>query len=59
MKKRALVLGITGQDGSYMADLLISKKYEVHGLVRKSATGNTRNINHLIENKMLFNKSLI
>ena len=44
MKKRALVLGITGQDGSYMADLLISKKYEVHGLVRKSATGNTRNI---------------
>ena len=45
MKKRALVLGITGQDGSYMADLLISKKYEVHGLVRKSATGNTRNIN--------------
>ncbi len=57
MKKRALVLGITGQDGSYMADLLISKKYEVHGLVRKSATGNTRNINHLIENKMLFNKS--
>ena len=57
MKKRALVLGITGQDGSYMADLLVSKKYEVHGLVRKSATGNTRNINHLIENKMLFNKS--
>ena len=57
MKKIALVLGITGQDGSYMADLLVSKKYEVHGLVRKSATGNTRNINHLIENKMLFNKS--
>ena len=57
MKKIALVLGITGQDGSYMADLLVSKKYEVHGLVRKSATGNTRNINHLIENKKLFNKS--
>ena len=44
------------QDGSYMADLLINKKYEVHGLLRKSATGNTKNITHLINNKKIFNK---
>ena len=35
---KALILGVTGQDGSYMADLLLSKGYEVHGLIRKSAT---------------------
>tara|TARA_X000001036_G_scaffold429685_1_gene461226 strand:+ start:685 stop:1662 length:978 start_codon:yes stop_codon:yes gene_type:complete len=56
MKKKALILGVTGQDGSYMADLLIKKKYEVHGLIRMSATGNTKNIKHLINNK-LFNKN--
>ena len=44
MKKKALILGVTGQDGSYMLELLIQKKYEVHGLIRKSATGNTKNI---------------
>jgi GDPmannose 4,6-dehydratase len=48
MKKRALILGITGQDGSYLAELLLKKKYEVHGLVRRSATGNTKNIDHII-----------
>ena len=56
MKKKALILGITGQDGSYMLELLIQKKYEVHGLIRKSATGNTKNIDHVINNKKLFNK---
>ena len=56
MKKKALVLGVTGQDGSYMLELLIQKKYEVHGLIRKSATGNTKNIDHVINNKKLFNK---
>ena len=45
-----------GQDGSYMLELLIQKKYEVHGLIRKSATGNTKNIDHVINNKKLFNK---
>ena len=54
--KKTLILGVTGQDGSYMADLLINKKYEVHGLLRKSATGNTKNITHLINNKKIFNK---
>jgi len=47
--KKALILGVTGQDGSYLAELLLGKGYEVHGLVRKSATGNTANIEHLIE----------
>ncbi len=46
--KKALILGVTGQDGSYLAEVLLEKGYEVHGLVRKSATGNTRNIDHLI-----------
>ncbi len=57
MKKKALILGVTGQDGSYMLELLIKKKYEVHGLIRKSATGNTKNIDHIINNKKIFNKS--
>lgn len=52
--KKALVLGVTGQDGSYLAEILLEKGYEVHGLIRRSATGNTRNIDHLIEDKALF-----
>ena len=58
MKKKALIFGITGQDGSYMLELLIKKKYQVHGLIRKSATGNTKNINHIINDNKIFNKSL-
>ena len=57
MKKKILILGVTGQDGSYLVDFLIEKKYEVHGLIRKSATGNTKNIDHVINNPKLFNKS--
>jgi len=57
MKKKALILGVTGQDGSYMLELLINKKYEVHGLIRKSSTGNTKNIDYIINNKKIFNKS--
>jgi GDPmannose 4,6-dehydratase len=45
--KKALVTGITGQDGSYLSELLLSKGYEVHGLIRRSSTFNTRRINHL------------
>ena len=45
-KKKALILGVTGQDGSYMAELLLSKNYDVHGFIRKSATGNRKNILH-------------
>ena len=56
-KKKALVLGATGQDGSYMIDLLLQKKYEVHGVYRKSSVGNTNNIDHLITNDKIFNKN--
>ena len=55
-KKKALVLGATGQDGSYMIDLLLKKNYEVHGLYRKSSVGNTNNIDHLINNNHVINK---
>ena len=54
--KKVLILGVTGQDGSYLADFLLKKKYLVHGLFRKSATGNTKNIDHIINNSKLFNK---
>ena len=47
--KKAFVTGITGQDGSYLADLLLSKGYEVHGLRRRSASHNTTRINHLCD----------
>ena len=52
--KRALIFGITGQGGSYLSEILIEKGYEVHGLIRKSATSNTINIDHLIENENIF-----
>ncbi len=45
--KRALITGITGQDGSYLSELLIAKGYEVHGIVRRASSFNTRRIDHL------------
>ncbi|MCB1229699.1 MAG: GDP-mannose 4,6-dehydratase [Verrucomicrobiae bacterium] len=45
--KRALITGITGQDGSYLAELLLEKGYEVHGLIRRASTFNTSRIDHL------------
>ncbi len=53
--KKALILGVTGQDGSYLAEILLKKGYEVHGLVRRSATGNVRNIQHLLDDPEVFN----
>jgi GDPmannose 4,6-dehydratase len=47
MTKRALITGITGQDGSYLAELLLGKGYEVHGLIRRASTFNTARIEHL------------
>ncbi len=47
--KKALVTGITGQDGSYLAELLLSKGYEVHGIVRRASTFNTSRIDHLYQ----------
>ena len=45
--KKALITGITGQDGSYLAELLLEKEYEVHGVVRRSSTFNTSRIDHI------------
>jgi len=47
MAKRALITGITGQDGSYLAEFLLGKGYEVHGLIRRSSTFNTERIDHI------------
>jgi len=49
MSKRALITGITGQDGSYLAELLLSKGYEVHGVVRRSSSLNRKRIDHIFE----------
>ena len=49
MSKSALITGITGQDGSYLAELLLDKGYAVHGLVRRSSTFSTERIDHIYE----------
>ena len=48
MQKIALITGITGQDGSYLAEFLLEKGYEVHGLIRRLSISNTARIDHLI-----------
>ena len=48
MAKKALITGITGQDGSYLAELLLEKKYEVHGITRRASISNTSRIDHLL-----------
>jgi GDPmannose 4,6-dehydratase len=48
MSKKALITGITGQDGSYLAELLLERGYEVHGMVRRSSVSNTRRIDHIL-----------
>ncbi len=50
MKKKALITGITGQDGSYLAEFLLKKNYIVHGIKRKSSSFNTSRIDHIFEN---------
>ncbi|MGV8151747.1 MAG: GDP-mannose 4,6-dehydratase [Candidatus Nanoarchaeia archaeon] len=52
-KRKALISGITGQDGSYLAEILLEKDYEVHGILRASATDNTKNIEHIINDLKL------
>jgi GDPmannose 4,6-dehydratase len=58
MPKTAVITGITGQDGSYLAELLISKGYEVHGLIRRSSNVNTQRIDHLYQSPQLEKRSL-
>ncbi len=65
MSKRALISGITGQDGSYLAELLLAKEYEVYGLVRRLSSPNTRNIEqitdrvHLLDGDMTDQSSIV
>ena len=56
--KKALISGVTGQDGSYLAELLIEKGYQVHGIVRRSSSFNTGRIDHLINDKKYSNRFL-
>jgi len=58
MKKVALITGICGQDGSYLAELLLSKNYEVHGIIRRSSSFNTGRIDHLMNDPEIYNKKL-
>ncbi|RPH64874.1 MAG: GDP-mannose 4,6-dehydratase, partial [Myxococcaceae bacterium] len=57
--KRALITGITGQDGSYLAELLLSKGYEVHGMVRRSSSENLERIDHLRDQVTLHQGDLL
>jgi GDPmannose 4,6-dehydratase len=56
--KKALITGITGQDGSYLAELLLGKGYEVHGIIRRHSTINTKRIDFLFEDSQIGNKKL-
>jgi len=56
--KTALITGITGQDGSYLAELLLSKNYQVHGMIRRSSSFNTGRIDHLYNDPEILNKTL-
>jgi GDPmannose 4,6-dehydratase len=58
MKKKALVTGITGQDGSYLAELLLSKDYEVYGIIRRSSSFNTERIDHIYQDRHVNNPQL-
>ena len=56
MNKIALISGITGQDGSYLTELLIDKGYDVHGIIRRSSSFYTFRIDHLYKNDNILNK---
>ena len=59
MKKRALITGITGQDGAYLAEYLLKKGYEVHGIKRRSSLFNTERIDHLFQDPHIENRNFI
>ncbi|UZW14938.1 GDP-mannose 4,6-dehydratase [Clostridium pasteurianum] len=58
MSKKALITGITGQDGSYLTEFLLEKGYEVHGIIRRASTFNTKRIDHLFQDIEIGNKTL-
>lgn len=59
MKKKALITGITGQDGSYLAEFLLEKGYEVHGIKRRASSLNTQRIDHIYEDPHVENQSFV
>ena len=59
MKKKALITGITGQDGSYLAEFLLGKGYIVHGIKRRSSSFNTQRIDHLYQDPNFSDRNLI
>ena len=58
-KKIALITGVTGQDGSYLAEFLLSKKYIVHGIIRRSSSINTSRLDAIYQNQLREKKILI
>ena len=56
--KKALITGVTGQDGSYLTEILLQKGYEVHGIIRRSSSFNTARLDHLYADKEILNKKL-
>ena len=57
--KKALITGITGQDGAYLAELLLKKGYEVHGIKRRSSLFNTDRIDHLYQDPHIDNRNFV
>jgi GDP-mannose 4,6-dehydratase len=55
--KRALITGVSGQDGSYLTELLLDKGYEVHGAIRRASTFNTKRVDHLFEDSLIGNRT--
>ena len=58
-KKVALITGVTGQDGSYLAEFLLEKGYEVHGIKRRASLFNTQRIDHIYQDPQALRKNLI
>ena len=59
MKKKALITGVTGQDGSYLAEFLLKKGYEVHGIKRRASSLNTQRVDHIYEDPHTNNQNFI
>ena len=53
--KKALITGITGQDGSFLAELLLEKGYEVHGIIRRASVSTTQRIDHILDKLIFWN----
>ena len=59
MKKKALIFGVTGQDGSYLAEFLLKRGYVVHGVKRRSSSINTKRIDHIYQDPHVYNRKFI